>query len=77
MLGDEYPNWSPWNYIAKPSTNASSCPAAGGYMWEYPICRAYADAQVVKNVGVSVEVMKTIIATEMFKGCLASRSNRD
>ncbi len=29
MPGDEYPNWSPWNYIAKPSTNASSCPAAG------------------------------------------------
>lgn len=38
-----------------------------GYMWEYPICRAYADARVVKIAGGSVEVMKTIIAREMFK----------
>ncbi len=39
-----------------------------GYMWEYPICRAYADARVVKIAGGSVEIMKTIIAREMFKG---------
>jgi len=38
-----------------------------GYMWEYPICRAYADARVVKIAGGSIEVMKTIIAREMFK----------
>jgi alkylation response protein AidB-like acyl-CoA dehydrogenase len=38
-----------------------------GYMWEYPICRAYADARVVKIAGGSVEIMKTIIAREMFK----------
>jgi acyl-CoA dehydrogenase len=41
-----------------------------GYMWEYPICRAYADARVVKIAGGSIEVMKTIIARDMFKGSL-------
>jgi acyl-CoA dehydrogenase len=45
-----------------------------GYMWEYPISRAYADARVVKIAGGSVEVMKTIIAREMFKGRLTSRA---
>jgi alkylation response protein AidB-like acyl-CoA dehydrogenase len=44
-----------------------------GYMWEYPICRAYADARVVKIAGGSIEIMKTIIAREMFKGKLQSR----
>jgi alkylation response protein AidB-like acyl-CoA dehydrogenase len=39
-----------------------------GYMWEYPICRAYADSRVVKIAAGSVEIMKTIIAREMFKG---------
>jgi acyl-CoA dehydrogenase len=38
-----------------------------GYMWEYPICRAYADARVVKIAGGSIEVMKTIIARDLFK----------
>src|ERR1700727_1387828 len=47
-----------------------------GYMWEYPIARAYADARVVKIAGGSVEVMKTIIARDMFKGRLPSRSAR-
>ena len=47
-----------------------------GYMWEYPICRAYADARVVKIAGGSIEVMKTIIAREMFKGRLTSRPKR-
>jgi alkylation response protein AidB-like acyl-CoA dehydrogenase len=45
-----------------------------GYMWEYPICRAYADSRVVKIAGGSTEIMKTIISREMFKGKLASRS---
>ena len=45
-----------------------------GYMWEYPICRAYADARVVKIAGGSVEVMKTIIARDMFKGRLTPRA---
>ena len=41
-----------------------------GYMWEYPIARAYADARIVKIAGGSIEVMKTIISREMFKGRL-------
>jgi acyl-CoA dehydrogenase len=44
-----------------------------GYMWEYPIARAYADARIVKIAGGSIEVMKTIIAREMFKGKLSRR----
>lgn len=44
-----------------------------GYMWEYPICRAYADARVVKIAGGSIEIMKLIIAREMFKGKLKGR----
>jgi acyl-CoA dehydrogenase len=39
-----------------------------GYMWDMPITRAYADARIVKIAGGSVEVMKMIIAREMFKG---------
>jgi len=38
-----------------------------GYMWEYPIARAYADARVVKIAGGSIEVMKMIIARDMIK----------
>ena len=37
-----------------------------GYMWEYPIARAYADARIVKIAGGSVEIMKTIISRQMF-----------
>ena len=37
-----------------------------GYMCEYPIARAYVDARVVKIAGGSVEIMKTIIARQMF-----------
>lgn len=37
-----------------------------GYMWEYPIARAYADARIVKIAGGSIEIMKTIIARRMF-----------
>ncbi len=42
-----------------------------GYMWEYPICRAYADARVVKIAGGSVEIMKELISRELFAGRLA------
>jgi len=38
-----------------------------GYMWEYPIARAYADARVVKIAGGSIEVMKLLIGRDMFK----------
>ncbi len=41
-----------------------------GYMWEYPITRAYADARIVKIAGGSIEIMKTIIAKQMFAGKL-------
>ena len=37
-----------------------------GYMWEYPICRAYADARVVRIAGGSVEIMKQIISRDLF-----------
>lgn len=37
-----------------------------GFMWEYPIARAYADARVRRIAGGSSEVMKTIIARTMF-----------
>ena len=37
-----------------------------GYMWEYPIARAYADARIVKIAGGSIEVMKLIISRQMF-----------
>ena len=42
-------------------------------MWDYPICRAYADARIVKIAGGSIEIMKTIIGREMFKGKLKPR----
>src|SRR6204780_1841362 len=37
-----------------------------GYMWEYPIARAYADARGAKIAGGSIEFIKTIIARHMF-----------
>src|SRR6202007_111140 len=37
-----------------------------GYMWEYPIARAFADARVVKIAGGSIEIRKTIIARQMY-----------
>jgi alkylation response protein AidB-like acyl-CoA dehydrogenase len=38
-----------------------------GYMWEYPIARAYCDARVVKIAGGSVEVMKHIIGRQLVR----------
>jgi alkylation response protein AidB-like acyl-CoA dehydrogenase len=38
-----------------------------GYMWEFPIARAYADARIVKIAGGSIEIMKMIISRELFK----------
>ncbi|MEZ5697177.1 MAG: acyl-CoA dehydrogenase family protein [Sphingomonadaceae bacterium] len=63
--------------MAKMTTSELHCEAADkclqlfggwGYMWEYPIARAFADARIVKIAGGSIEIMKTIIAREMFKG---------
>jgi acyl-CoA dehydrogenase len=36
-----------------------------GYMWEYPITRAYADARVQRIYGGTNEVMKEVIARGM------------
>lgn len=38
-----------------------------GYMWEYPVCKQYADARVQRIYGGTNEIMKTIIAKEIFK----------
>ena len=46
-----------------------------GYMWEYPIARAYADARVVKIAGGSIEVMKHIIGRKLFAEFQPSRSD--
>ncbi|NMG55201.1 acyl-CoA dehydrogenase family protein [Aromatoleum aromaticum] len=37
-----------------------------GYMWEYPIARAYADARIVKIAGGSIEIMKYLIGRNLF-----------
>ena len=38
-----------------------------GYMWEYPVARAYADARVTRIAGGSIEVMKQIIGRSLFE----------
>ena len=38
-----------------------------GYMWEYPIARAYADARIIKIAGGSIEIMKHIIGRSLFR----------
>ena len=45
-----------------------------GYMWEYPIARAYADARIVKIAGGSIEVMKQIIGRALFRDQLGQNS---
>jgi acyl-CoA dehydrogenase len=68
--------------MAKMTTSELHCDAVDkclqlfggwGYIWDYPICRAYADARVVKIAGGSIEVMKMIISRDMFKGRLQPR----
>ena len=39
-----------------------------GYMWEYPITRAYADARVQRNYGGTNEIMKEVISRSMGLG---------
>ena len=39
-----------------------------GYMWEYPIARAWADARVQRIYGGANEIMKEIIARKLFEG---------
>ncbi len=45
-----------------------------GYMWEFPVCRAYADARIVKIAGGAMEVMKQIIARDLFKHTKPART---
>jgi alkylation response protein AidB-like acyl-CoA dehydrogenase len=68
--------------MAKMTTSELHCEAVDkclqlfggwGYIWEYPICRAYADARIVKIAGGSIVVMKMIISREMLKGRLKGR----
>ena len=47
-----------------------------GYMWEYPIARAYADARIVKIAGGSIEVMKHIIGRALFREHLGGSTIR-
>lgn len=60
--------------MAKMITTELHCKAADeclqlfggwGYMWEYPIARAYADARITKIAGGAIEIMKTIIARQL------------
>ena len=39
-----------------------------GYMWEYPICRAYADARVQRIYAGTSEIMKDIISRALVDG---------
>ena len=39
---------------------------AAGYMWEYPVARAYADARATRLAGGSTEVMKHLIGRSLF-----------
>ena len=38
-----------------------------GYMWEYPVCRAFADSRVQRIYGGSNEIMKLIISRDLLK----------
>jgi len=39
-----------------------------GFMWEYPIARAYADTRVSRIYGGTSEIMKEVIARSMGLG---------
>lgn len=47
-----------------------------GYMWEYPIARAYADARIVKIAGGSIEIMKYLIGRDLFSSKKAQLEGR-
>ena len=38
-----------------------------GYMWEYPVCRAFADSRIQRIYGGTNEIMKLIISRELVK----------
>ena len=37
-----------------------------GYMWEYPVARAWADARVGRIYGGASEIMKELVARSLF-----------
>lgn len=41
------------------------CFGGNGYMWEYPVARAYADARAQTIYGGTTEIMKEIIARDL------------
>nr|NDG60792.1 acyl-CoA dehydrogenase [Betaproteobacteria bacterium] len=43
-----------------------------GYMWEYPVARAWADARVQRIYGGTNEIMKEVIARSMGLGAKAA-----
>ena len=47
--------------------NVCSYLAVWGYMWEYPVCRAFADARVQRIYAGSNEIMKLIISRDLLK----------
>ncbi len=48
------------------------CFGGNGYMWEYPVARAYADARAQRIYGGTSEIMKEIIARD-FDGAAEGR----
>ena len=38
-----------------------------GYMWEYPVCRAFADSRIQRIYGGTNEIMKLIISRELMR----------
>ncbi len=46
-----------------------------GYMWDFPVCRAYADARIVKIAGGSMEIMKQIVGRDLFKAARERRAS--
>ena len=42
-------------------------------MWEYPVCRAFADARIMKIAGGSSEILKQIVARDMFRSAGATQ----
>jgi alkylation response protein AidB-like acyl-CoA dehydrogenase len=39
--------------------------ACWGYMWEYPVCRAFADSRIQRIYGGTNEIMKLIISRDL------------
>jgi alkylation response protein AidB-like acyl-CoA dehydrogenase len=48
-----------------------------GYMWEYPIARAYADARMTRIGGGATEVMKQIVGRSLLPAIRKRREPRE